>query len=152
MMYSGTNPLLFYDNCKIENLNFNENKLGRQLFISSDIIILGADSLSARYEGLLLARNYAKEYGRNYLIIDTRMNSLKEYVLYAFYINDESKYKMYESTLIRDGEIIELEREETCGLQSSILVAQLANLKAMEIIINHLNEETIPFMSTNIFS
>lgn len=148
----GTNPLTFYDCCKIDELDFSENRVSKEVFIHSDIIFLGADSLLARYEGLTLAKNYAKARNRNYLIIDTRMNSLKEYVLYAFYINDEDKYKMFESTLIRDNQIIELEREEVCGLQSSIIVAQKANLKAIEIIINHLNDEPIPFMSTNIHS
>ena len=50
-----------------------------------------------------------------------------------------------------DGELIKLEDENVCGLQSSILVAQKVSLTVIDVIQKYLNGEQIPYLTTNLF-
>ncbi len=118
----------------------------------TDVFFLVTDSLESRYNGVRFIKELANNTVTNYLVIDCRMNDLNTYVIYAYYIGDSDSYDNHLRTMIdKDGELIKLEEENVCGLQSSILVAQACSLSVIDILNKYHSGDRIPFLTTNEF-
>lgn len=147
-----TLPLIFAFETKLEEYREYNGDIPTMLNNHTDVFFLVTDNLESRYDGVRFIREQSLLMGISYLVIDCRMNDLNKYVIYAYYITDKHSYDNHLRTMIdKDGELIKLEDENICGLQSSILVAQRCSLSVIDILNKHHNDEEIPFLTTNEF-
>jgi len=149
---NSTLPLVFTFENKFEDYRQYNGDIPTMLNNHIDVFFLVTDNLESRYNAVKFIREQSISIGINYLVIDCRMNDLNTYVTYAYYINERESYDNHLRTMIdKDGELIKLEDENVCGLQSSILVAQSCSLTVIDILNKHHKNERIPFLTTNEF-
>lgn len=147
-----TLPLVFNFENKIEDYRQYNGDIPTMLNHHTDVFFLVTDNLESRHNGVRFIRNLSNDTAINYLVIDCRMNDLNTYVIYAYYINERECYDNHLRTILdKDGELIKLEDENVCGLQSSILVAQSCSLAVINILNKHHSGDKIPFLTTNEF-
>jgi len=147
-----TLPLIFTFENRFEDYREYNGDIPTLLNNHTDVFFLVTDNLESRYNVVRWIKELTNETAINYLVIDCRMNDLNTYVTYAYYINDIVCYNNHLRTILdKDGELIQLEDENVCGLQSSILVAQRCSLSVIDILNKHHKNESIPFLTTNEF-
>jgi len=120
------------------------------LWKNTDIYFLVTDNLKSRYDSLMRIKALSEKYDVNPLIIDCRMNDLKHFTIYSYMLNNTEKLEAHLTTMInQEGNLIELPNEAICGMQSSIVVATQAGLEVIDILNKYINEEEIPYLTTN---
>ena len=126
------------------------NKVKEVLWKNTDVYFLVTDSLKSRYDSLMRIKEISEHYSVNPLIIDARMNDLKHFTIYSYMLNNTEKLEAHLTTMInQEGKLIELPQEAICGMQSSIVVATQAGLEVIDILNKYINEEELPYLTTN---
>jgi len=127
-----------------------KNQVKETLWKNTDVYFLVTDNLKSRYDSLMRIKDLSKKYEINPLIIDCRMNDLKHFTIYSYMLNDTEKLEAHLTTMInQEGKLIELPQEAVCGMQSSIVVATQAGLEVIDILNKYINEEELPYLTTN---
>jgi len=127
-----------------------QSEVKEVLWKNTDVYFLVTDNLKSRYDALMRIKALSEQYEINPLIIDARMNDLKHFTIYSYMINNTEKLEQHLTTMInQEGKLIELPNEEICGMQSSIVVATQAGLEVIDILNKYINEEEIPYLTTN---
>ena len=127
-----------------------ESNVKKLLWKNTDVYFLVTDNLKSRYDSLMRIKNLSEKYETNPLIIDCRMNDLKHFTIYSYMLNNTEKLEAHLTTMInQEGKLIELPQEALCGMQSSIVVATQAGLEVIDILNKYINEEELPYLTTN---
>jgi len=141
--------LIPFDLLSWEYFSFS-NEVKEVLWKNTDIYFLVTDNLKSRFDSLMRIKELSEQYEINPLIIDARMNDLKHFTIYSYMLNNTEKLEQHLTTMVnQEGKLIELPQEQICGMQSSIVVATQAGLEVIDILNKYINEEEIPYLTTN---
>gem|GEM_PF-4755459 len=113
------------------------------------IAVLAVDNILTRYKILQALKDVIDH---DILIIDVRMNDYRNVTVYSYRLSDVDKYQQHLNVLrvIEDGKIKEIPVGETpCGLQSSLVAANQANIFVFNTLLADYNSEEIPFIQTS---